>query len=113
YGLLFGHTDQHGLSRAVEARADAHARRRIADPAVQVNDHRWPGVELHDADPPRQALAKEQVVAVPKHRGRQQAARAAVPAPSKRIRQAAGAAFTRRILDSAAVFAGLQFEAAL
>ena len=45
----------------------------LADLAVQVDDQRRPGVELHQPQPPRQAFAKEQVVAVVKRGGTEQA----------------------------------------
>ena len=57
-------SNQHGLAGAVEPGADAHARRRIADLAVQVDHQRRAGIEMHQAQPPGQPLAEEQVVAV-------------------------------------------------
>jgi hypothetical protein len=57
-------TNENGLARAVEPGADTHARGRVADFTVQVDHERRAGVQVHQAQPPRQPLAEEQVVAV-------------------------------------------------
>eukprot|EP01136_Pigoraptor_vietnamica_P035479 Opistho-1_new@100762 len=105
-------SNEDGLAGAVEPGADTHARGRIADLAVQVDHERGAGIQVHQAQPPGQPLAKEQVVAVVQRGAAEQRALAALLAPAQRRRQALVADLARRVLHRAAVFAGLQLEAA-
>ena len=105
-------SNENGLSGPVEARAHAHALRRLADLAVQVHHQRRAGIEVHEAEAPRQPLAKEQVVAVVQRGGAQQLAFAALLAPVQSRRQALAAGLAGRVLNRAAVLAGLEHEAA-
>ena len=54
----------------------------LADLAVQVHDQRRPVVEVHEAEPPRQPLAEEQVVAVVQRRRAEQPACARLRGPA-------------------------------
>ena len=122
FALLGRKSDQHRGAGAVEARADVdahrgwrgvgHARRR-RHVAVQVDDHRRPGVEAHQAEPPRQPLAVERVVAVVQHGLAEQLAGAGLRRPLQLGRQAAMAGVARRVLHRLAALADLQLEAAL
>ena len=99
---------------AVEPRADAAPRvgraRRTSPCRCTITV--GPASRLHQAQPPRQALAEEQVVAVVQHGLAEQLALAALRAPLQPRRQAAVAGLARRVLHRAAVLAHLQFEAA-
>ena len=79
--LLVGEGDQHRLAGAVQPRADLDARGRVGHVAMQVQHQRGAGIQPHQAQPPGQALAEEQVVAVGQRGLAQQLALAALLAP--------------------------------
>jgi hypothetical protein len=56
---LFRHGDEHRLARPIERGDDTHPARCGADIVVHVSHYVDAGVEPHDADAPRQPLAKE------------------------------------------------------
>ena len=66
--VLIRKTNEHAHAGLIEPRAHPHARRRCAHVAVQVHDDGRAGIELHHAEPPGHALAKEDVVAVAQQR---------------------------------------------
>ena len=117
FALLGRKSDQHRGAGAIKARADVDAHRlrvlRRRDVAVQMDDHRRPGVEPHQAQPPRQPLAIERVVAVVEHGLAQQFAGAGLRRPLQLGREAAVAGIARRVLHRLAALAHLQLEPAL
>lgn len=107
-----GKSDQHRLAGAVEPRADLDARGGVGHVAMQMQHQRGASIQPHQAQPPGQAFAEEQVVAVRQRGLAEQFAVAALLAPLELRRQAAVAGLARRVLHGAAVVALLQFEAA-
>ena len=75
-GVLLRHCDQRRLAGAVDVGMDANPRRRTRAIAVQMRDHDWTAIEPDHAEPPRHALAIEQLIAVVQRRFRNQLARA-------------------------------------
>ena len=69
------------LAGCAGAAAPCLASRRRCDVAVQMDDHGRPGVEADEAEPPRQSLAIERVVAVVEHGLAQQLAVARLRPP--------------------------------
>jgi hypothetical protein len=114
-GFLLGQCDQDGLSGTVEPGGNAHARggatcqRRRG--AGQVNHQRGTRVKLHQPQPPRQPLAKKQVVAVVQGRAGEQRAVAALFAPTQAHAGTAHASLARRVQHRRAVLALLKFKA--
>jgi hypothetical protein len=78
---------------------------------MQVHHQRGSGIELHQTQPPRQAFAKEQVVAVVQRGAAEQLALAALRLPAQTHRRAARTGLSRRITHGAAIVAALQLEA--
>src|SRR5882672_5521870 len=76
-----------------------------------MRDHRRAAIELHEAQPPRQALAKEQIVAVMEQRVGQKLTFLRLRLPVEAYRKALLAGLARRVLHRAAVAALLQLEA--
>jgi hypothetical protein len=99
------------LSGAVETGAHAHARWCAWAVAVEVRDDDRAAIELDHAEPPRHALAKEQLVAMPQHRFRNQITGTVLRAPIEAMREAGVAGFARRILHRCAIATDLQLEA--
>ena len=111
-GILLRDRDQGRLSGAVEIGDDAHARRRRRAVAMQMGDEDRSAIELDHAEPPRHALAIEQLVAVVEQRFGNEFAGAVLRAPVEPLRQADTAGLARRILHRAAIAADLQLETA-
>ena len=111
--VLFRKPHQHRHPRLVEAGVHANARGRRRHVAMQMHHHRRSGIEPHHSETPRQPLAEEYVVAVGKPRLGDQLARARLPSPRQRGREAAHAGFARRILRGTADRADLQLEPTL
>jgi hypothetical protein len=113
--ILRSGCNQHRLASAVEPRGHPHRRlRAIARHlhiAMQVHHQRRAGVELDQPETPRQALAKEQVVAVVQRGAGDQGALAALLAPVQTPARASHAGFARRVQHRAAIGALLQLEA--
>src|SRR4051812_46942721 len=76
-----------------------------------MSDHRRAAVELHEPQPPGQALAEEKIVAVMEHRRREELAFGRLRLPVEADRQAFLARLARRVLHRAAIAALLQLEA--
>src|SRR5437773_9114606 len=76
-----------------------------------MRDHSRAAVELHEAQPPRQALAEEKIVAVMEDRIGQELAFRLLRFPIEADGKAVLTRFARRILHRAAVAALLQLEA--
>jgi hypothetical protein len=122
--LSSGGNPIHRGARAVEAGADVdthlvarrrcggRTRRRRRHVAVQVHDHRRPGIEPHQAESPRQPLAVEGIVAVMEHGLAEQLAGAALRRPGELGGEAPVAGIARRVLHRPAAPAHLQLEAA-
>src|SRR5712692_5254197 len=62
--LLLGKCDQHRLPGAVEHRSYTYSCRRFFNRTMKMGDHGRAAVEPRQAQPPGQALAKEQIIAV-------------------------------------------------
>src|SRR6185503_10219787 len=75
---------------------------------MEMRDHDRAAVEPDEAQPPRQALAKEKIVAVVEHRLREELAAFGLRLPIQENRQALLAGLARRILHRAAIAALLQ-----
>ncbi len=98
---------------AIEHGPHADPGGRRADVAVQVDDQRRAGIQVHQTQAPRQPLAKEQVVAVVQRGLAEQPAAARLLAPGQVGGQAAMTGFARRVLDGVALRADLQCEPAM
>jgi hypothetical protein len=113
YILLLRKGNEHCLSRAIEQSADANFRRRRGHIGVKMGNDGGSAREAHEPEAPRQPLAKEKVVAVMKHRGREKLAFTGLRLPGEIDRKTFLARLARRVLHRAAIAAGLKLEAAL
>src|SRR5687768_10169357 len=76
-----------------------------------MRNQRRAAVELHQAEPPRQALAKKEIVAVVEHGLREELAACGLRLPIQADREALLTRLARRVLHHAAIATLLQLEA--
>src|SRR2546423_14317676 len=79
---------------------------------MQMRDHGRAAIELYEPQPPGQALAKEKVVAVVKHRVGEELSGLGLRLPVQANGQALLARLARRVLHHPAISALLELEAA-
>src|SRR5712692_204575 len=111
--LLLGKCDQHRLPGAVEHRSYTYSCRRFFNRPMKMGHHGRAAVEPRQSQPPRQPLAKEQIIAVMQDGVREEFSIPRLWFPLKLNRKAMLAGFPRRVLYRAAVAALLQLQAAL
>src|SRR5260221_8404513 len=105
-----GKRDKHGLAGTIELDVRYHLARRLPDALMHVRHDRRAAVELHEPKPPRQALAKEKIVAMVQDRVREKLTALRLRLPVEADREAVLARLARRVLHHAAVAALLELE---